>query len=516
MASHVVIIDSSLRRANVKCTPNTFLSDVLAEACQKLKLPPEQYSLRSVSPILPLTARSADEFCRHNKKTVDLSRTFRFSGLPSGAQLELVQASRSAAPINVALQLPPSEGNSRLTAKFPSTTSVWQILRAFENGIAVDGPSKNFTQRGSAQTREGTADAGRLFYEMPVVNVLGRELASFVDLQKTLAQLGATSGSALLRLDFKNSGQPLEQAMTDISQYFRTSDEATPGAAEAPDSQVRENLRAANSTPAEGKRAELTSSDPGQIVNEAKSTTAEPTQAPPHPPTTRQPATLEPVDRDVKVFLAPTVSTSPAALQPHDERDYVPTIEQVKQHLARLSSAGRNQRLLSDADLAQREAERRARLAAVQRVKVRIRLPDQTSVETEFGQNDTGNDVYDFIRKLMSNGGEDFSLRYVDSKGANLSLRDGPQKLIAEDGWKGNMLVNFAWGETVPLHVRKQPVLKDETRRQAVPMAVASPAPEKSEQTSGGFFGKSKDKDGDKQKSVEAKLKGFLGLGKRK
>jgi len=227
--------------------------------------------------------------------------------------------------------------------------------------------------------------------------------------------------------------------------------------------------------------------------------------------------TPESTGRAVKIFLAPTVSTSLAAIQHHDESDYVPTIEQAKQHLARLNSAGRNQRLPSDAELAQRDADRQIRLNAIQRAKVRIRLPDQTSVETEFGNNDSGNEVYDFIRKLMTNGREDFSLRYVNSKGAHVSLRDGPQKLVAENGWKGNILVNLVWGESVPAHVKQQPVLKDETRRQAIPMVVASPAPEeKTQQTSGGFFGKPPDRDGDKQKSIEAKLKGFLGLGKRK
>lgn len=48
-----MIVDSSFRRVNIKCNPNTFLSDVLAEACQKLKLPPEQYGLKSVSPNRP-------------------------------------------------------------------------------------------------------------------------------------------------------------------------------------------------------------------------------------------------------------------------------------------------------------------------------------------------------------------------------------------------------------------------------------------------------------------------------
>src|SRR5204862_8352625 len=124
---------------------------------------------------------------------------------------------------------------------------------------------------------------------------------------------------------------------------------------------------------------------------------------------------------------------------------------------------------------------------------------------------DSGIDDYNFIRKLMTNGGVDFSLRYVNSKGAHVSLKDGPQKLVAENGWTGNILVNLVWGESVPAHVRQQPVLKDETRRQAIPMAVSSP---EEKPHSGGFFGKPPNRDS--SKSVEAKLKSFLGLGKRK
>jgi tether containing UBX domain for GLUT4 len=371
--------------------------------------------------------------------------------------------------------------------------------------------------------QKGTPDSGRLYYEMPVINMLGRELASFTDLQKTLVQLGVTSGSVLLRLDFRNSGKPLEQAMADISEYFQPSGEVDSAVAQA-----QENVGPANSAPTEGATVEQVSPDSDQISNKAEpaateetpqsqGSEAEPTQVSHHPPVIQQPTTPESPSRAVKIFLAPNVSTSPAAIQHHDESDYIPTIEQAKQHLARLNNAGRNQRLLSDAELAQQEANRKARLNAVQRVNVRIRLPDQTSVETEFSNYDSGNDVYNFIRKLMTNGGVDFSLRYVNSKGTHVTLRDGPQKLIAENGWTGNILVTLVWGESVPTHVRQQPVLKDETRRQAVPIAVASPAPEeKSKQTSGGFFGKPQNRDGDKQKSVEAKLKNFLGLGKRK
>jgi tether containing UBX domain for GLUT4 len=46
MASHVVVIDSAFRRANIKVTPQTHLSDILEQACQKLGLRSEQYGIK--------------------------------------------------------------------------------------------------------------------------------------------------------------------------------------------------------------------------------------------------------------------------------------------------------------------------------------------------------------------------------------------------------------------------------------------------------------------------------------
>lgn len=46
MASHVVVIDSALKRAQIKVTPQKYLSDVLEEACSKLGHKPEQYTLK--------------------------------------------------------------------------------------------------------------------------------------------------------------------------------------------------------------------------------------------------------------------------------------------------------------------------------------------------------------------------------------------------------------------------------------------------------------------------------------
>ena len=48
MASHVVVIDTTARRATVKVGPQTYLSDVLAQACSKLGLRSELYGLKWV------------------------------------------------------------------------------------------------------------------------------------------------------------------------------------------------------------------------------------------------------------------------------------------------------------------------------------------------------------------------------------------------------------------------------------------------------------------------------------
>jgi len=326
---------------------------------------------------------------------------------------------------------------------------------------------------------------------------MGRELKSFVELQKTLTQLGVTSGSALLRMSFRATDQPLEDAMVDISRYFEV---------ESNDTSRNAILLAAQQQPdvADPPAASAPAPAPAQEQAQAQA------QATAQDIKTSADLTLPPQagQRSLKVFLAPSSSTPAAAAQPYNENDYVPTIEHAKLHQARLNNAGRNQRLLSDAELARQEEERQAKLNAVANVKVRIRFPDQTTVETTFGKDDCGYDVYEFVRSLLASSDE-FSLVYVGSKAAHVSLKDGPQRLIASDGWKGNMLVSFIWAESVSDRVKKQPPLKEDIGRQAIPLAVA-PIEDKSEEKP------LKGKDGDRQKSVEAKLKGFLGFGKKK
>ena len=130
----------------------------------------------------------------------------------------------------MALQLPESEkegvANGRMTDKLPSSTSLWQILRRFESAtVGGLGAQKNFTGRGVPSMDNGDYGAGRLYYETPVLQIMGREYSSLTELQKTLGQLGFNDGTVLLKLSFRTTSSPLEQAQKEIEDYFKSLDD---------------------------------------------------------------------------------------------------------------------------------------------------------------------------------------------------------------------------------------------------------------------------------------------------
>ena len=114
-----------------------------------------------------------------------------------------------------------------MTDKFASSTSLWQILRSFESANAGGlNSQKNFTGRGVPSMVSGNSGAGRLYYEEPVLRIMGREYSSLTDLQKSLGLLGFNGGSVLLHLNFRASEVPLEQAQEEIEDYFRSLEES--------------------------------------------------------------------------------------------------------------------------------------------------------------------------------------------------------------------------------------------------------------------------------------------------
>ena len=419
---------------------------------------------------------------RNNNKQVDMSRTIRLSGLSSGAKLELVLLSRSPSVVSVALQLPDSEAkgtpNGRLTDKFPSTTTLWLILRKFESGAAGGaGAKRNFTARGAPRIGNGETGAGRLFYETPVIQVMSRELSSFTDLQKTLAQLGFNSGGVLLRLSFKTSETPLEEAMGEIEQYFESVKGEQPGGSQGAHA---DSVAQSSSTPGPPQPTIPSDSSPHPTPEAATTPSSRITPPPtsPNPPETQKASTpppsqparpsTPPSHRPITVFAPPSNPTPHAARQPHNEADYEPTLDHAQVHQSRLSAHARNKRLATDAELAAQQAAQAQKLAAVQAVEIKVRFPDQTQVATVFSSTDTAAGLYAFVRGLLEHESEPFSLSFVAARGGmRVVPRGSEERLVGGLGMVGKVLVTFRWEEGASAGVRGGSAVKEVWRRQA-------------------------------------------------
>ncbi|CAH0001054.1 unnamed protein product [Clonostachys byssicola] len=507
MASHVVVIATDLRRTTIKVTPGTYLIDVLQEACKKLNLPADAYLVK------------------HKQKTVDLSVPFRTSGLTGGAKLELVQKSKTPSAVQVALQVPHPEGKEipggRLIQKFPSNLSLWKILRQFESGDASAGRTLNFTARGVAQLVGGASSGGgQLFYETPVLNIMGREYATFADFQKTLSQLGYNSGSVLIRLSYRATDQTLYDAMEHISKAFKEAEdgekepEATSGKDKAPENlpEPSEDTPMANTEPESAPEADSSQQQSAQVSETPAETDAAP-GAPESDTLAASSSVPENSLQPVHVFLAPTGSAPAAAQAPVSEGDYTPTIAHAQLHQARLLEHSRNKRLLSDKELEEKAAAEAAKIAAVKSVLVKIRFPDNTSSEWEVGPTATGGFLYEAVRHVMADSSQPFRLSLPGSK---LIIKDNTNpsnSLVKNYKFTGRVLLNVVWDDSVKPDVRKRPFLKQAVAQQG--QAVQVPKVPQVEEEKGQPVVQTAKKEEKEPGSLEKKLPKWFKMGKK-
>jgi tether containing UBX domain for GLUT4 len=534
--SHVVVVNSFAKTTKIPTTPTKDLNTVKNEACQKFGLNQDQYALK------------------WNNKPVNLSNTIRFAGLPQGARLELVQASRSPSVVSVALQLPASDKrdlNDRLVEKFASNTSLWEILRQFESG---QGSNFNFTQRAIPEISNGSSGAGRMHYEMPVITVMPdhKVYSSFVDLQKTLSQLGISDSRALLKLSYKNSGTPLEEAMTQISQYFKSAEPTASGAhaatstqassipnlegaapeaattvagetirADEPDPEVKdvdekleEQQTATGSIPAvDGPKEEKENIPPlsSVPVSSADPTTTQSSQ--PSAPNTAS-------SRNVQIFAAPTSSTPQAARQNIDDSDFEPTKEQALAQLAAYQRQSRNTRLPSDKELEQQEAKRQEKLNATAERggSLRVRLPDGAYIQVNLLKTDTATDVYSTVDSCLSIRNEPYDLQYRSRTGQPVKMERNSKRVFQDLGFSNSELVTFLWGEKASDEARRNKnVLSAHHQQQAQPLKVEESLVQQQNGESSSSQGNAEGKKKIASKGdVEAKLKKFLQFGKKR
>ena len=418
---------------------------------------------------------------RHNRKQLDLSLTFRLTGLSTGAKLELVQLSRSPSVVTVALQLPESEArgvpNGRILDKFPSTTTLWLVLRKFEAGVAGNTSVRNLTARGLPSASAGDGGSARLFYEIPVLQILDRELSSFTDLQKSLAQLGINSGNILIRLSFRRTEEPIEEAMVKIGEYFKSSGDDTPAPTQnqAPVHPAEES---------KDQNAAQTPSKSAEHEDSEQSTLNAPAGQDGTVSHTQQPSSSLTSDRSVTVFAPPSASTPSSAQIPYNEEDYIPSVEHAKAHQRQLNQSSRNQRLLTDAEIAAKAAAEEKRRADIHEIDVKVRFPDQSQVVSKFGPTDSGKSLYGFVRSCLDSAytGETFGLNvFVNATpghpGHSRSIPESEQRLIQDLGLAGRVLVNFTWANAAnsTTQQRRTDLLRPELRGQAREMKIEQP-----------------------------------------
>lgn len=358
--------------------------------------------------------------------------------------------------------------------------------------------------------------AGRLFYERPVIQMMGRELTSFTDLQKTLAQLGCNSGTILLRLSFKPSTTPLEEAMTEIETYFHAvdgssqelADARAEGVSAAPAEAPSEPAEAMN-TPADAPNTIPERSDPPD--EPASQSEVDGSADPPRPTTS--------TGRPLSVFRPPTNTVPTAAQTQHNPADYTPTVEHAQIHQRMLSKSTLNKRLPTEKEIEAANLAEQERLDSIQEVEIKVRMPDQSALSAKFGQEDVAAELYAFVRECLDERwrSEAFLLRNpgvkTDSKQA-LVPDDGQKRLIKGLGLKGRVLLVFAWDDqkaSVEARMAKA-ILRADLRQQAEEFKVQ----EVQVQDDEGDVGKpinigktEQDGDGTKKKGVPKWLKGL-------
>lgn len=226
--------------------------------------------------------------------------------------------------------------------------------------------------------------------------------------------------------------------------------------------------------------------------------------------------------RKVAVFSAPSATVPRAARLPHNDSDFSHTVEQLKQHQSRLADLGKNRRLPSDAEIAAAEKMKVDKLAGLQKITVRVRMPDQSQIQSDFNRADTSADLWAFVQLALRHPDQEFALKYVDARGRHVPLNKTPAKRLIQDlGWTGATSLYMTWGENIDAKARKEPSLNDDHQEQAKELRVNLPQPEPDPEEDtqkgvSGMFQKVKKASNLSAEEKAAKISKFMGFGKKK
>lgn len=423
-----------------------------------------------------------------------------------------MQKSKSASVISIALDV----NGKRYTKKLPSDMTLWKVLRQFESAET----GLNITDR---SVPRGT-NSGQLYYEAPVVNIMGREYSALEDLQKTLSQCGVSSGSIALRVSFKVTETTLFDAMREISRYLNDVEPEQPTAEvdKPPEAAPHTDKREPDVVPS--KEAPSTeddtkvSADVGEVTASGQAESNKGTD-----PMDVDEATASAPDplQPTGIFSAPSSSTPAAARIHEDDSVYEPTIAHAQLRQQHLQQRAQNTRLKSDAELAAEAAEEAERLAKITKVEIKVRFPDQTSATWTVTPVETGAFLYQAIRNIMAQPNHSFKLIIP---GPKTVIQEDSKPLISGYRLKGREMLHLLWDASVPEAARKNSFLKGSVASKAKEVVVPEIPqgnPDEEDETAAAAGPSNRPVKTDKEKSsldpdaVKKKLSKFLGLSKK-
>ena len=176
MSTTINLLCPNSRRIQIKVQPNTKILDIIEEACKKQGFDSNEYCLI------------------HQKKTLDITLSFRLSGIPNNGHLELRKLEtgpRIFNDVTIVLQL---DDGSRLSAKSfpPNSTYLEDILNAYKD--ESDLLHVAFNEQLALETET-----------YPVFNYLNEQIIGLKQFkQTTLKDLGLINGRVIVRFGYKS------------------------------------------------------------------------------------------------------------------------------------------------------------------------------------------------------------------------------------------------------------------------------------------------------------------------
>jgi len=342
---------------------------------------------------------------------------------------------------------------------------------------------------------------------MPAVRVANRELAKFDELKKTLEEMGL-NGRELLTIRFLPTEIPYEDALMEIAGMSNDSTFETvsgqgsamePAAGKPTVEKVEEDVVMPN-TPAE---TSTTAAEPSSIQTAVVAESSTSTSQVPK----------------VTVFQPSSSAVPTAAMLDVPDSAYDIGIAELRKIKDSYHAAAQPQRLLSDRELAEKDAAMRQEIERIHALKIKVRFPDGYISQQELEGSATARDLYTMVRSTLRYPNEPFILRIPPRD----NIHDDSRRLTLDLRLRSGTSLYLSWSGEASARARSEPALRDELLAAAMELPkLATPSPveyDKDKQDEGLNNGKEKGKDeaksGSSKESMEKRLKGLLRLGKK-